>query len=165
MVLVHRCTRYAFCTSLTVANRFVSRVPRTICDLFLSPSPSPDVTQIRGLKAGSSPSSPLRRMPLLLSARRLEPFLPSSTRTEFVNMFAMVFTFFRVLVRCCFCSGVGDKRGVQQLFSAAILGTTRHPFPARTRPSGEGGTCTCRNAYFFFFFRWAGSVVVGSSTC
>ena len=40
------------------------------------------VTQIRGHIAGSSPSSPLRFVPFIFIARRLQPFFPSSTRVE-----------------------------------------------------------------------------------
>ena len=49
---------------------------------FFSLPPVVVATQIRGHIAGSSPPSPLRFMPCIFVARRLQPFLPLSTRVE-----------------------------------------------------------------------------------
>ena len=61
---------------------FFFLIPFIIFVLFPSLSPSVDVTQIQGYKAGSSSPSPLRYVPSFLSRQILPPVLPSSTRIE-----------------------------------------------------------------------------------
>ena len=50
--------------------------------IFISLFPPLDVTQIQGQKEGSSPPSPRTVRAFVLIARRLRPFLASSTRVE-----------------------------------------------------------------------------------
>ena len=61
---------------------FFAHLPSTyyLCNFFLSPPPSPDVTQIRGRRAGSPPSSTARAF--IVIARIIQHFLPLPTCVE-----------------------------------------------------------------------------------
>ena len=54
----------------------------TLALIFALPPTSSRNSQIQGHVAGSSPPSPVRFVPSIFTARRLELFLPSSTRVE-----------------------------------------------------------------------------------
>ena len=69
--------------SFFVVVAFFFQIPFTFFALLFLSRCKIAVTQTRGHIAGSSPSSPLRLVPLILSREDLQPFLQSSTRFFF----------------------------------------------------------------------------------